>query len=86
MVEDMLQLARRRLSIEKILLLGIGLFLAVFPPVFSQEENEVADFNEDKWTLEMTPLKIRMVTPRIGVGKGRTFWYMVYSLENKSGA
>ena len=82
----MLQLARRRLSIEKILLLGVGLFLSAFPPVFSQEENEVADFNEDKWTLEMTPLKIRMVTPRIGVGKGRTFWYMVYSLENKSGA
>ncbi|GEM_PF-1904631 len=82
----MLQIAGRRLSIEKVLLLGIGLFLTAFPPVFSQEESEVADFNEDKWTLEMTPLKIRMVTPRIGVGKGRTFWYMVYSLENKSGA
>ena len=82
----MLQLARRRLSIEKILLLGIGFFLSVCPLVFTQEEGEVADFYEDKWTLEMTPLKIRMVTPRIGVGKGRTFWYMVYSLENKSGA
>ncbi|MCH2581978.1 MAG: hypothetical protein MK133_12380 [Planctomycetes bacterium] len=86
MVEDMFQLARRRLSIEKILLLGVGFFLSACPLVFTQEEGEVADFYEDKWTLEMTPLKIRMVTPRIGVGKGRTFWYMVYSLENKSGA
>ena len=82
----MLQLAGRRLSIEKILLLGVGFFLSACPLVFTQEEGEVADFKEEKWTLDMTPLKIRMVTPRIGVGKGRTFWYMVYSLENKSGA
>jgi len=34
----------------------------------------------------MQPLKIRMVTPRIGLGKGKTYWYMVYSLENKTGA
>ena len=82
----MLQVAERRLSIERILLLGIGLFLTASPFAFTQEEDEVADFEEDKWTLEMQPLKIRMVTPRIGLGKGKTYWYMVYSLENKTGA
>ena len=82
----MLQVAERRLSIERILLLGIGLFLTACPFAFTQEEDEVADFKEDKWTLEMQPLKIRMVTPRIGLGKGKTYWYMVYSLENKTGA
>ena len=72
MVEHMLQVAERRLSIERILLLGIGLFLTACPFAFTQEEDEVADFKEDKWTLEMQPLKIRMVTPRIGLGKGKT--------------
>ena len=45
MVEDMLQIAGRRLSIEKILLLGVGFFLSACPLVFTQEESEVADFN-----------------------------------------
>lgn len=92
----MFKVAGRRLSIEKILLLGIGFLLSVGPLALGQEdadaevpgsrEDEVADFNEEKWTLEIQPLRFRMVTPRIGVSKGNTYWYMVYTLENKTGA
>ena len=77
--------AERRLSIEKILLLGIGFFLSVCPCAPAQEdadteadaevpgstEDEVADFEEDKWTLDIQPLKFRMVTPRIAATRVR---------------
>ena len=63
MRENMFHPAERRLSIEKILLLGIGFFLSVCPYAPAQEdadaeagaevpgstEDEVADFEEDKW-------------------------------------
>tara|TARA_B100000809_G_scaffold133029_2_gene130784 strand:+ start:2404 stop:3144 length:741 start_codon:yes stop_codon:yes gene_type:complete len=96
MREDMFHPAERRLSIEKILLLGIGFFLSVCPCAPAQEdadsevpgstEDEVTDFQEDKWTLDIQPVKFRMVTPRIGGNKGKTYWYMIYTLENRTGA
>lgn len=39
----------------------------------------------DQWVLDFKFQKLRMVTPRRGPGKGRTYWYMVYTLENKTG-
>jgi len=40
--------------------------------------------NRISFVLAMQPIKVRMVTPRIGPQKGRTFWYMIYEIENKS--
>jgi hypothetical protein len=36
------------------------------------------------WALGFRPIKVRMVTPRVGPGRGRSYWYLVYEIENKA--
>ena len=51
------------------------------------KEEFLADAEINKrltWVLGFKPLKVRMVTPRRGPKKGRTFWYVVYQIENKA--
>jgi hypothetical protein len=52
-----------------------------------QESSLPADAGGAKpiWTLGFKCEKLRMVTPRAGSGKGKTYWYMVYTLENSTG-
>ena len=44
------------------------------------------DSSAEPWLLDFKPVKLRMITPRNGPGRGRTYWYLVYTLENKTGA
>ena len=49
---------------------------------WAQEADEEAE--PGIWRLEFEVEKIRMVTPRNGLGTGKTYWYMVYTVENRT--
>jgi hypothetical protein len=38
-----------------------------------------------KWLLDFKFQDLKMISPASGPGKGRVYWYMLYTLENKSG-
>jgi len=35
------------------------------------------DSSAEPWLLDFKPVKLRMITPRNGPGRGRTYWYLV---------
>ena len=68
-------------------------YLAVEGPsrsLFAQQdagggEDAFVKKGKDLWILDFQFQKLRMITPRRGPAKGATYWYMVYTLENKTG-
>ena len=59
--------------------------LLVSPLCLLRGQDEAAARNDDKdWNLDFKFQALRMFTPRGGAQKGRVYWYMLYSLENKS--
>ena len=42
------------------------------------------DTTPNYWVLKFHPEALRMITPRRGPGKGRVYWYLLYTLENPS--
>ena len=53
--------------------------------LLAAQEVDADSGDDDLWALDFKFQKLRMITPRRGPGKGRTYWYMVYTLENKTG-
>ena len=88
-----------RIGVRRGALLGFvvacGLTSAFSSPVSAQEDGTGAELKEEilddanvakriSWVLEFKPVKVRMVTPHRGPQKGKTYWYLVYQLENRS--
>lgn len=36
------------------------------------------------WVIDFEPVALRMIAPHNGLGKGNVYWYMTYTLTNKS--
>jgi len=58
-------------------------------PLLAQETGEELKARvqtpREVWVLGFEFNKMRMISPRRGPGKGKTYWYLVYTLENKTG-
>lgn len=75
-------------------LLGLGLALGAAAAVTAQDVGVTpppteasSDGSFDKtqyWVVEFDVKHVRMIAPRKGMGAGRVFWYMLYTLENKT--
>jgi hypothetical protein len=37
------------------------------------------------WVIDFEPQRLRMISPKEGLGAGRVYWYMIYDLKNAGG-
>ncbi len=66
------------------------LFVGIATPVSAQEEESPSDSRPtsvagDSWIIDPEITRLKLISPRTGFGSGRVYWYLVYSLRNKTG-
>ncbi len=61
---------------------AVAAFVIASSPAAAQEESAGEN---PYWVIEFKPESLRFVSPKAGAGEGKVYWYLVYTLENKSG-
>lgn len=83
----MLPCSRRWLAGGKILLGLAGLMAfccALFSGSLGAQSREGGDSKASPWMISVEEPALRMIAPRSGVGAGRVYWYLRYTLHNKT--